>query len=402
MNASGFEDSLAGQAYLPAPGRRRALRWLVMGVVALVVLAIAGWFGFLKYHENRGFKEMSPETRAAFDAWYNKKLTIPAAMVTVEPYSDATKAAVQEFRKQWEAHQEQVTAFGNEWKPEVDANKEDVSPTRFSPATLDLLTTHVTASRPLLDAFRKVISQPDYTLNAWQLNEWYTEKSVTYLALRQTTRMLYVDALTKLPSDPAAALESANAILASAQLDRASIIVLQGISAVMAKEALNIYDLALAQTEDPVIKKNIADALSRYRPAVIEPLENQLDPLVIDHIGMLANARRNGVEIDFNNKTGREIMLITWSALFEYYQQKEESVPAEERKALAETVETTRKQLAMLESNNLGLKGRLSERLEYVNSAALYGLTKPALSRAAGNYSRIIERFDALEKRVSI
>jgi len=401
MNASGFEDDgLSGQAYLPA--RRRTLLRLLIGVVALIILAAAGWFGFLKYHENRVFNEMTPETRAAFDTWYNKKLTIPAALIDVKPYSDSTQAGVEEFRKQWETHQDIVTAFGNEWKPELDANEEDLSPTQFSPETLSRLSAHVTAARPLLEAFRNVVSQPDYTLNVWQAGEWYKEKTPTFLSLRQTTRMLYVDSLTKLPSNPAAAVESANLVLASAQLDRASIIVLQGISAIMTKEALNVFDQVLAQSQDPAIKKQIRDALSRYRPAVIEPLESELDPLVLDHIGMLANVRRSGVQVELNNKTGYEIMLLTWNARYKYLLQKQNKVPPEDRQALAEAVETTGKQVAMMESGNLGLKGWVTEKLEYVDSAASYSLTKPALSMAAANYSKVIKRFDTLKKVVSV
>lgn len=166
------------------------------------------------------------------------------------------------------------------------------------------------AVEPLIAAYRALVERPDYFMQAIDLGE--SAPMTPYPSFGTDARamarlMMWQSGLALESGDHAAALDLAASIAHSARIDRYSAGFLQGMGAAVLTSAVRAWLPAIRATGDPDLLRASRDAQDRLASQLIF-LPPDLELPYWDHVGVMRDLQRRGVEIEITPLGGNEVM----------------------------------------------------------------------------------------------
>lgn len=379
-------------AILDAGRNRGAIRKWVLIIGLILLLAITIPLAALKLGEARVFARMTPQEKAEFDAWYTQKLTLPAEALQPETFTPETLQAVRDFNALAGRIKDLASAASRGWPKENTLESPEFA------AFIERNRATVNEAAPILAAFKAVIARPDYSINAWETAAEYTGiesafPRMDFTAVRGASRLLYFDSVLKLKDGRIdEAIASADALVACAQMRPFSPTINKMIGIAILGYGLQSYQSIADRVPDPAFRRKIAENLASHRAKIQYFPPDKTDFMVMDQIGMTAEARRRGLTANFQNKSGFDIMIET-NRLSAAYLEKfvlPKAADATERAKIQKAIDGYRKNIKSFSP------GIASKWINPITAATLYSIARPGMVQADKVTAQRFEQYDAL------
>jgi hypothetical protein len=132
-----------------------------LGVLVVTVLLPVVLFWVIPvYSEHRVFSQMEPEMREQFERWYHTRVAVEPEALRVAPFRTETLEAVCQLKAQLAVYEETLLTI----KENLNFNPASLA---RGPEEIEPYRERIAAAQPLLDAFERVVRQPDYTIEVW-------------------------------------------------------------------------------------------------------------------------------------------------------------------------------------------------------------------------------------------
>lgn len=348
----------------------KILALLGTGVAILILGAVA--FG-PRIAERVALRELSPEMKEQYVQWKSKKLILPPQALDVRPFSPETQAAARAFRQEYKARHStldkvltnyfknnpRLELLGKEERPDLAAARGD----------LDHL-------QPLLNAFERLVTQPDFEFNAtvgdqrWMEGD-YIRPIPFFLPFHNATKLTILKALVLAQEGKMAeALHAAEVSICGSRPNPYGSIIGQLVGVMACSPGAIAWQEVVRQCGDPGLLRHTL-ARQNELAGQLRFFSENLPITALDNLDTIRECKRRGLPVSLPPLTERELIAKSYEAEADYL----EKITLPAQSILSPTA--TQKEKAILAFRISGMQESI---LSYRTSAAMYG--------GVGNYAR--------------
>ena len=288
-------------------------------IIIIIALAVSLPTVITNSEVNKILANLPPEQREYFEAWRTQPLTFPEDIMDVEPFTTSTVVAARNFREQLKLHGDRANSLG--------LRVELLFFEQGSTTELAALAQELEELTPLLEAFEKLVMQPDYEIEA--LTAGYNPAADGFdqgspdlpfpnLAALQLMPKLMEVRILQLMEDGGSteALANIETILKATRTSIYSGILKKLISNLIRTTNAEFIHELISKNTDYVFLHQILKLLNEMDPQqncsyhIPHPSFDHLDVAleVTDHLGSIRYAKRFGIERQVQGLTAQEIV----------------------------------------------------------------------------------------------
>lgn len=256
--------------------------------------------------EEFAFRKYSPAERAKMKAeykrWKTEPVTLPEAALDVKPYSEGIKAAAKAFEEAWEKDKKRATEFVSSIEEKKGAPKMgDAAAVR-----------ELAALTPLTNAFTALARHPDYEIDAAASHRVHSEGSMPmtdYLALQTCAKILKHKAhLEAQAGNAGAAMREAETIALAAYSGPCDMLISQLIGVAIGNYGVTAWNKAMRVCNNPAQLRTALKAQNDLAARLVLFGNGAVNINVIDYVGMIRDAKRRGIDAEFQGLTARALL----------------------------------------------------------------------------------------------
>ena len=268
--------------------------------------------------ENRVLGVWTANQRARYDQWKDQKLTLPPEALTVTPFSDETRAAADTFFDAWAENEVTAEAVA---KMLSGSGRHEISSLNDDPSGFKT-PVELPALEPLIAAFQSLVQQPDYEMHVLAFDrdpaQGFGPPIPNYLRHQTMAKLLAIKTLALLKEGREdEALSTAAAILRASRVEKYSTLISKLFGIAICAIGTHAWDFAVIHCDDPDLLRDTLHEQNKIVPALKFVVED-LDLGAADHIGILRNLRRLGIDVKIQGLTGWELLVESQRGELEY------------------------------------------------------------------------------------
>ena len=328
-----------------------------------------------------------PAMRADYHRWSDEPVQLTPAANEGKACSKETNAAAARFKEEW--HKPRQAPLSEFTRIQLAGG----DPTHSDPEFAEY--------RPLLDAFTAVVSRPDYSMVA------FVDRSAHSDPAAIQTLLLGIQSACKLTIADARRLAANEELLAAN--DRFGLAARAAtvspydtyIEQMIACSALSMTSTHWSRTiESWSDASAVQDALRRQATIAgrLRFADGSVAPLAVDHLGMIRESKRRGIEITFAEPTQRNLAAIAASSRADFMEQVVLPATPEvsEREILQRSIDSYRKSAAAMGRADGTFAGWLAGQGGRLSLPQLYKIMVPNFEEAVSRFTNAQASFDLL------
>lgn len=289
-----------------SPESKGSFKWLrCCSIVFLifVLLIVATILGARWYFNQLIHKDMSPEEIAEMERFFEEPIGIPEAWQEVEPFSFELVEAAENVRAKWNALGEPPALLDEDWsaiRDQLRAGKP------LSPNQWEAIGQVVETYEDYMAAVTELVNLPEYELQAFPPEEPDDYKP-DFLMMQQTAKLLCLQAYAQgHRGEWKPAFESALTAMKLGSRHPASHLITHLLAFAAEGIAADCLTALARDCDDPATLRSTLDEMNRIDPQI--NLDNLVQAMLIDEIGMLREFKRQGYSVDLDpNQTGSDL-----------------------------------------------------------------------------------------------
>lgn len=280
-------------------------------------------YGAPKLIESAALKNMTPQEVMQYKEWKDKKLTLPADVLEVAPFTSTTQVAAENFRAAWRKQ-----------KIRADAVVEMYFPPRANCPDAATMKRDVTELDPLIQAFKTLVDQSDYELNAITAGEfcvdlaqdeedaegfhWYSIPMLDKDTINACSKLMWLKTCTLVNENKAGdAFDWTAAMIRAARVNKYDSEMTQTISLDISTDGVAAWQNLVLSCTDPAYLRNELQEMNDLQKQLVF-MTSPLPATIWNYVGELREIKRRGMNPEVQNLTGLEIQEATEKAKSEY------------------------------------------------------------------------------------
>lgn len=271
--------------------------------------------------EKRIYGNMTPELKVMFETWYNSPLQLPDEAKTAEAFAPETVAAATAFRAEWDKVREEAPKLTSD----LDMLMRSGQPLNIDSEDMQAQYQRLAEFQPLVEAFETLIAQPDFEIDALMAGSIPSDTNSgyvpNYLSFQVTLKLMRLHVYQDLHEGrQAEALATAESIVSASKASPYSLLISRLIAIAGGHIGSRTWYDAVQRVNDPALLRASLESMNRLSPRP-EIISDTPDVMVTDQIGALRSLKRAGIEVDMDQKTGRELFAEFYRAQKKYNEQ---------------------------------------------------------------------------------
>lgn len=273
---------------------------LFITIVVVLLLAVKLYINY------RVFSTLSPGQRKEYEIWLNEKISFHPEDIVVEPFGQSTILAASEFYKQWDTHAKAAVQFTQEYK-----KFKNMEPHDLTVSDINLLKSNLETFKPLLDAFRSIVEQPDYEIEAFpesataQISQGIPVPD--FLSLQCMAKICALQSLIlSLEGRHKEAFQYAGIIIKSSRSHKYPLLITHLIRIALYSIGADVWKSAVERCNDYDLLRETLTTQNQLRHRD-ELMTSDVPVMILDNIGTIMIAQRKGIKSDIQGMTGQEI-----------------------------------------------------------------------------------------------
>ena len=283
-------------------------------ICTILVVLIMGVKLFIHY---RAFSHLSPEQRQEYEKWLHEKIIFPSEDIIVLPFEQSTIQASTALKEQWDKHDKAALQLAQQYN-----TIKNTEPGDLPESDIIALKENLTTFQPLLEAFRSVIDQPDYEIEA--LLETINSGVPTgipvpnFLSIQSIVKICALQSMVlSLEGRHKEAFEYAGYIIKASRTHKYSLLISRLIGIAVYTIGAHVWHSAVVQCNDRNLLQETLTMQNQLRHPE-EFITSEIPMMIQDAIGTIRIAQRKGIQANIQGMTGRQITAESFRIQAEY------------------------------------------------------------------------------------